>query len=117
MPELDEGPRPGPVDDVQEAIFKAAQAGKSTELEVDDLPEPVPELDEGPRPAPVDEVQEAIFEAGREGAKTDVDFEQLPEPGDTRPRKVVRFKKEAPPPEPALHLNLNLHRKRPRLSR
>jgi hypothetical protein len=100
IPELDEGPRAEPVDEVQEAIFEATQKGISTELEVDDLPGPVPDLDEGPRPAPVDEVQEAIFEASREGVETDVDFDQLPEPGATRPQKIVRFKEEAPPSEP-----------------
>ncbi len=100
IPELDEGPRAEPVDEVQEAIFEASQKGISTEVEVDDLPEPMPDLDEGPRPAPVDEVQEAIFEASREGVQTDVDFDQLPEPGATRPQKIVRFKEEAPPSEP-----------------
>ncbi len=105
LPELDEGPRPGPVDEVQQAIFEATRQGLSTEVDVDELPEPLPELDEGPRPGPVDEVQEALFEASREGARTDVDFELLPQPGATRPQKVVKFKpKPSPPPlqpEPA----------------
>ncbi len=100
LPELDEGPRPAPVDEVQEAIFQAAKAGKSTEVEVDELPEPLPDLDEGPRPAPVDEVQEAIFEASRHGQPTEVDFDQLPEPGVAKPQRVIRFKKEEPLPVP-----------------
>ncbi len=106
-PELDEGPRPGPVDEVQQVIFEAVQHGDNPELEVDDLPDPLPELDEGPRPEPVDEVQQAIFEAAREGAPTEVDFDRLPEPASARPQKVVKFKSKdpaatepLPPPEP-----------------
>ena len=96
LPELDEGPRPGPVDEVQQAIFEAVQHGDDTDLEIDELPDPLPELDAGPRPAPVDEVQEAIFEAAREGAPTEVDFDRLPEPASARPKKVVKIKSKDP---------------------
>ncbi|MEW5958204.1 MAG: glycosyltransferase 87 family protein [Chloroflexota bacterium] len=102
LPELDEGPRPGPVDDIQAALFDAARQGVSTEVEMGDLPSPMPDLDAGPRPAPVDEVQQALFEAARQGAPTEVDFDQLPGPGlTTRPQKVVKFKpRETHPLEP-----------------
>lgn len=92
MPDLDEGPQPGPVDEVQEALFEAARQGTSTELDIDDLPEPLPELDAGPQPGPVDEVQEAIFEAAQRGTSTELDFDQLPSPGlPPAPKKVVKF--------------------------
>jgi len=107
LPELDEGPRPGPVDEIQAALFDAAQEGVSTEVEMDELPPPMPDLDEGPRPAPLDEVQQAIFEAAQEGAPTEIDFDQLPGPGlSDKPKKVIKFKQRdtrpaepAPPPE------------------
>ncbi len=40
LPELDEGPQPGPVDDIQGALIQAAQAGVRTEVDLDDLPLP-----------------------------------------------------------------------------
>lgn len=40
LPELDEGPQPGPVDDIQGALIQAAQAGVRTEVDLDELPEP-----------------------------------------------------------------------------
>ncbi|NJN94491.1 MAG: hypothetical protein HC875_10555 [Anaerolineales bacterium] len=40
LPELDEGPQPGPVDDIQGALIQAAQAGVRTEVDLDDLPPP-----------------------------------------------------------------------------
>ncbi|RME70125.1 MAG: hypothetical protein D6784_17230, partial [Chloroflexi bacterium] len=92
--DLDEGPRPAPVDEVQKAILEAEQAGLPLDVDVDDLPEPLPDLDEGPRPAPVDEVQEALFEAIQEGAPTDVDLDALPEPEVKRPQKIIHFKTE-----------------------
>lgn len=100
-PDLDDGPPPEPVDEVQAALFEAAKKGVATELDVDDLPEPLPDLDEGPPPTPVDEVQEAIFEALKKGAPTEVEFDRLPEPGATRPHKVIRFKAKPAPPPPA----------------
>jgi hypothetical protein len=96
LPDLDEGPRPRPVDDVQEALFEAAKEEQATDVDLDELPEPLPELDEGPRPGPVDDVQEALFEAAQEGAPTELDFEHLPEPGAGQPRKVVKFPHKAP---------------------
>ena len=100
IPEIDEGPRPGPVDEIQEALFEAAQADLSTEVDFDDLVKPALELDEGPRPGPVDDVQEAIFSAAQEGAATEVDFDTLPEPTPEITRKVVSFEKEEPVPAP-----------------
>lgn len=99
-PEIDEGPRPGPVDEIQEALFEAAKEDVPTDVEFDELGRPAPELDldEGPRPGPVDEVQEAIFSAAKEGVATDVDFETLPEPGAKSPKKVVKFQQDEPPP-------------------
>ena len=55
IPEIDEGPRPGPVDEIQEALFEAAQAELSTEVEFDNLAKPKLESDEGPRSGPIDE--------------------------------------------------------------
>jgi hypothetical protein len=88
--EFDEGPRPEPVDEIQRAIFEAAQADLKTDIEFDELGKPALDLDEGPRPEPVDEVQEALFSAIREGA-TEIDFDTLPEP--TPARKVIKFEK------------------------
>ena len=65
--DIDEGPRPGPVDEIQEALFEAAQSGLSTEVEFDELADPIPDIDEAPRPGPVDEVQEALFNAAQKG--------------------------------------------------
>ena len=101
-PEIDEGPRPGPVDEIQEALFEAAQADLSTDVEFDELVKPEPELDEGPRPGPVDDVQEAIFSAAQEGATTEVDFDTLPEPSPEITKKVISFerKETVPAPQP-----------------
>ncbi len=96
LPDLDEGPRPGPVDEVQEALFSAAQENAPAEVDFDELPEPLPDLDEGPRPGPVDEVQEAIFEAAQQGTTTEVDFDELPEPGAPKAKKVVKFHQKPP---------------------
>jgi hypothetical protein len=94
LSEVDEGPRPKPVDEVQEALFNAAQEGISTEVDIEDLPEPMPELDEGPRPGPVDEVQEALFEATQKGTQTDLDLDELPGPGLPPPQKVIKFREK-----------------------
>ena len=113
VPELDEGPRPGPVDEIQSVLFSATQEGASTEvgfeelprpglppeeltdsadIDFDDLPEPVPQLDEGPRPGPVDEIQSALFSATRVGSSTEVDFDDLPHPSPPlAPQKVIKF--------------------------
>jgi len=101
VPDIDEGPRPGPVDEIQEALFEAAQADLSTEVEFDDLVKPTPDFDEGPRPGPVDEVQEALFSAAQQGAATEVDFDTLPEPSPEITQKVVSFEKKQPEPAPA----------------
>ncbi len=101
IPEIDEGPRPGPVDEIQEAIFEAAQAGLPTEVEFNELADPVPEVDEGPRPGPVDEVQEAIFSAAQAGLPTEVDLDALPQPSPPITQKVVRFKPKPPASAPA----------------
>ncbi len=96
-PDIDEGPPPEPVDDIQEALVEAADQGDPTELKFDELPEPVPDLDEGPTPRPVDDIQEAIFAASEHGAPTEVEFDALPEPGDSGPKKVIRFDRPKPP--------------------
>ena len=98
-PDIDEGPRPGPVDEIQEAIFEAAQAGLPTEVEFDELTDPVPEIDEGPSPGPVDEVQEALFDAAKEGVATEVALNDLPPPSPPIHQKVVKFKPKIPGPE------------------
>jgi hypothetical protein len=102
LPEIDEGPRPGPVDPIQEALFEAAKANVPTEVEFDSLTKPGQEpadfLDSGP----VDEVQEAIFRAAQEGKAVEVDFDTLPEPTPATTRKVIEFdKKEEAIPEPS----------------
>jgi hypothetical protein len=102
LPELDEGPRPTPADEIQVTLLDAAQEGTPTEVAFDDLPEPLPELDEGPQSGPVDEIQGALFSAIKTGAQTEVDFEELPEPGQARVQKVIKFKqREAGPPQPS----------------
>jgi|GEM_PF-221777 len=131
LPELDEGPEPRPVDDIQDALIEAAQKGVPTELalddlpkptppererdeggvDFDDLPEPLPELDEGPRPGPVDDIQGALIQAAQAGVRTEVDLDELPPPGmPDPPQKVIHFKQRdtatrptprlSPPPEP-----------------
>jgi hypothetical protein len=79
-PEVDEGPRPGPVDEIQEAIFEAAQAGLTTEVEFEELADPLTEVDEEPRPGPADEIQEDDFEAAQADLPTEDEFEALTEP-------------------------------------
>ncbi len=103
LPEIDEGPRPVPMDEIQETLLHAAQEGAPAEVSFDELPEPVPDLDEGPRPVPVDEIQETLFSAAWEGLPTELSFEELPEPGRPAARKVVKFeRKEAAPFAPVL---------------
>lgn len=132
LPELDEGPQPEPVDDIQDALIEAAQEGVTTELDFDDLPppspteispidtppaeplasdqdfdelpEPLPELDEGPPPVPVDDIQGALVQAAQAGVRTEVDLDELPEPGQPAPQKVIRFKQRdtATKPSPRL---------------
>ena len=89
LPELDDGPSPRPVDDIQDALVEAAQQGASTDVDFDELPEPVPDVDEGPRPGPVDDIQGAIFEASQQGVPTEVEFDELPEPGSSFPQKII----------------------------
>jgi hypothetical protein len=99
--DIDEGPRSGPVDEIQQALFEAAQADLPTEVEFDELAIPLPGLDSGPRSRPVDDVQEAILEAVQAGRATDVDFETLPPPMlSTEPQKVVKFQSKPIPPQP-----------------
>lgn len=99
LPEIDEGPRPGPVDEIQAALFEAAKADMPTDLDFDQLASPGLDLDEGPRATPVDEVQEALFKAAQEGVPTEIDFDTLPEPSTPTTQKVVKFDKIAPAPE------------------
>ena len=101
LDEVDAGPPPQPVDDIQAVLLEAAQQGAPTEIPFDTLPEPVPEVDEGPRPGPVDDIQGALLEAAQQGAPTEVSFDELPEPGSTAPQKVIRVaRKPVTPAEP-----------------
>ena len=106
VPEIDEGPRPGPVDEIQEALFQAAKAKVPTEVEFDDLGKPAGKPDEEPQTIPADEIQEALLEATQEGQAAEVDFDTLPEPSTVTTRKVIEFDQEkkeeeaAPEPEP-----------------
>lgn len=79
-PEIDEGPRPGPVDEIQAALFEAAQANVSTDVDFETLARPAPGIAKGPRPEPVDEIQAALQEAAQANIATDVDFEALAKP-------------------------------------
>lgn len=91
LPDTDEGPPAEPLDEVQAALFEAAQTGSATELDLDKLPSP--DLDEGPGASPVDEVQAALFDAAQQGLN-ELQFDQLPQPSPTRPQKVIKFKKK-----------------------
>jgi hypothetical protein len=120
LSEIDEGPRPAPVDEIQQALFEAAQADLPTEVEFTELSPRLPDLDSGPPPGPVDEVQEAILKAAQAGQPTHVDFDTLPAPTvpdePEAPKKVIRFNKPKAPapkltigpdtePEPILELS------------
>lgn len=100
LPEIDEGPRPGPVDEIQEALFEAAQSDLPTELELEDLSKPSFDPDDLLADTPVDdEVQEAIDRARREGRLAEVDFEALPGPSLPEPKKRVKLDQEPSSPE------------------
>ncbi|HXV44828.1 MAG TPA: hypothetical protein VEC96_17325, partial [Anaerolineae bacterium] len=74
-------PTPDKPDEVEAALSASARQGLSSDLDFDDLPEPLPELDEGPEPGPVDDIQDALVEAAQEGVTTEIDFDKLPQPG------------------------------------
>src|SRR5687767_9022818 len=80
LPEVDEGPRPGPVDEIQAALFEAAQANLATDVDFDTLAKPAPETAKRANPEAVDEIQAALFEASLAGLATDVDFDTLAKP-------------------------------------
>jgi hypothetical protein len=67
-------------DEVREALSASAQKGLASDVEFDDLPEPLPELDEGPEPGPVDDIQGALVEAAQEGVAAELEFDDLPQP-------------------------------------
>lgn len=78
LPELDEGPSPGPVDDIQDALVEAAQEGVTTEISFDDLPKPG--LTEAAPVEPVDPLQATLSTSAHQGLTPDLDFDDLPEP-------------------------------------
>lgn len=103
LSEIDEGPAAGPVDEIQQALFEAAQANLATDVDLSELGSPTPDFEAGPASGSTDEVQEAIEEAARSGRTTEVDFDTLPTPTlplDEQPKKVVKFKTKAPPTGP-----------------
>lgn len=103
LSEIDEGPGAGPVDEIQQALFEAAQANLATDVDFSELVSPTPDFEVKPRSASIDEVQKAIAEAARSGQATEVDFDTLPMPTlplDEQPKKVVKFKTKAPPTSP-----------------
>ena len=92
LPELDEGPPPTPVDDIQSALVEAAREGVPTDVDFDKLPKPKLDLEAGAGSAPVDDIQEAIRDASRQGISPEIDFEALPPP--------MLDLDDGPPPEP-----------------
>lgn len=91
--EIDEGPPPEPVDEIQAAIFEAAKAGAKTDLEFEELiTRQLPNLDS----LDEDEVRRALAEAAREGKATDVEFDRLPAP--TKPLEPVQPAEPSTPP-------------------
>lgn len=88
LPALDEGPRPGPVDAIQQALLEAAQANLRADVALDELA--VPDLE--------DEVQRALKTAARQGQPTELDFDSLPAPSLPEPKKVVKFETKPLPP-------------------
>ncbi|HMR62668.1 MAG TPA: glycosyltransferase 87 family protein [Anaerolineae bacterium] len=93
-PDIDEEPRPDPVDEIHQALLEAAQANLRVDVAFDELAGP--DLD--------DEVQRALKTAARQGQPTEVDFDSLPAPTLPEPQKVVTFETKplmpmaAPPP-------------------
>jgi hypothetical protein len=76
--DIDEGPSPGPVDDIQAALFEAEKAGIASDLDFDMLNRPG--LDADPGPDIEDDIQAALKQAASQGIATDVDFDTLPGP-------------------------------------
>ena len=109
LPELDEGPRPTAVDDIQATLLAAAQEGTETELGFEALPPPsldeiieptVPPNPNEPPPQPVDEIQQALEAASQQGVSPEIDFDQLPEPAPFPQKRITRTTKPMAPPEP-----------------
>lgn len=78
LPEIDEGPRPAPVDDIQGALFEASRQGAPADVDFEQLPRP--RLEPGENALPEDDIQAALQEASRQGLSTEVDFDRLPTP-------------------------------------
>ena len=98
--DIDQGPRPGPVDEIQQALFEAAQADLPIDVDFAALAKPT--LDpKRPQATPNDDLEAAIQEALQEGRTAALDFDALPEPT-VGPKKVVSFNKPAPPPSKIL---------------
>ena len=97
LPELDEGPRPTAVDDIQAALFEAQRQGSPAELDFDRLPAPQPDFaevteEEAPEPGPdtEDEILRAIQSASQHGVSPEVSFEDLPRPRPYPQKKISR---------------------------
>lgn len=94
VPELDEGPAPGPVDDIQGALFEASLQGAPTEVDFEALPEPGAKFQQKvvrfePKTPPAEEkVKQPVAEAP-----------VLPQPEPTIPE--LETTPPPPPPEPS----------------
>ncbi|GAB4448984.1 MAG: hypothetical protein Kow0031_31470 [Anaerolineae bacterium] len=99
-PNIDDGPPPEPVDEIQAALFEAAQKGARTDVDIDQLLQAAPVLDTDPQPGATadDEVQAALAEAAQKGISPNVDFDTLPAP--TQPLPELPATPAAPPGKP-----------------
>jgi len=100
LPEIDEGPPPAPVDEIQAAIFEALQAGARAEVEFDELTATLaPDIG----PAAPDAVEQALAEASQAGLPTNVEFDRLPAPtGPLEPLPPPPAAEPVPVPIPAV---------------
>lgn len=98
--DIDEGPQPGPVDEIQQALFEAAQSDLNTDVDFTALAKPTLEPHQ-PAAQPGDDIEAAIKQALEEAKAADFDFDALPEPSVTA-KKVIKFDKPAPPPPKTL---------------
>ncbi len=118
MPDLDEGPRPEAVDEIQAAILEASTKGAPTQLNFEDLPAPIPvpptsapspspettqPMENQPNEAESDEILQALLAAKQQGGTSELDFESLPKPTPFPQKRVSRptqpIPKEAIPVE------------------
>ncbi|MCB0210443.1 MAG: hypothetical protein KDJ52_13985 [Anaerolineae bacterium] len=92
--DIDEGPQPGPVDEIQQALFEAAQSYLQTDVDLSALAAPTLEPRRA-KPKP-DDIEDAIKQALQEAKAADFDFDALPSPNVTA-KKVITFDKPIPP--------------------